>query len=65
MLFRSLTNELAEANLLNHKTEAVGGVLEKECAEVLSGFFIAMRQKQKEEKELKKLEAKKNQEKEI
>ena len=62
---RSLTNELAEANLLNHKTEAVGGVLEKECAEVLSGFFIAMRQKQKEEKELKKLEAEKNQEKEI
>ena len=62
---RSLTAELADANLLNHKTEVVGGVLEKECAEVLSGFFIAMRQKQKEEKELKKLEAEKNQEKEI
>ena len=54
---RSLTNELAEANLLNHKTEVVGGVLEEECKAVLSGFFIAMRQKQKEEKERKKTEA--------
>ena len=53
---RSLTNELADANLLNHKTEVVGGVLEEECAAVLSGFFIAMRQKQKEEKERKKAE---------
>lgn len=57
---RSLTNQLAEANLLNHKTEVTGGVLEKECAEVLSGFFIAMRQKQKMEKEKEK-----NQQKEI
>ena len=56
---RSLTNELAEANLLNHKTEVVGGVLEEECKAVLSGFFIAMRQKQKEEKERKKAEAEK------
>ncbi len=53
---RSLTNELAEANLLNHKTEVVGGVLEKECSEMLSGFFIALRQKQKEEKERKRRE---------
>ena len=53
---RSLTNELADANLLNHKTEVVGGVLEEECKAVLSGFFIAMRQKQKEEKERKKAE---------
>ena len=56
---RSLTKELAEANLLNHKTEVVGGVLEEECKAVLSGFFIAMRQKQKEEKERKKAEAEK------
>ena len=48
---RSLTTELAEANLLNHKTEVVGGVLQNECAELLSGFFISMRKKQKEEKE--------------
>ena len=54
---RSLTKELADANLLNHKTEVVGGVLEEECKAVLSGFFIAMRQKQKEEKEKRKAEA--------
>ena len=53
---RSLTKELADANLLNHKTEVVGGVLEEECKAVLSGFFIAMRQKQKEEKEKRKAE---------
>ena len=53
---RSLTNELAEANLLNHKTEVVGGVLQEECTDMLSGFFIALRQKQKEEKERKKAE---------
>ncbi len=50
---RSLTAALAEANLLNHKTEVVGGVLEKECSAMLSGFFIALRQKQKAEKEEK------------
>lgn len=48
---RSLTNELAEANLLNHKTQVVGGVLEEECKQVLTGFFTSMRQKQKEEKQ--------------
>lgn len=51
---RSLTNELAAANLLNHKTEVVGGVLQQECSELLSSFFIAMRQKQKAEKEQQK-----------
>jgi len=50
---RSLTTQLAEANLLNHKTEVVGGVLEEECSSLLSSFFIAMRQKQKQEKEQK------------
>ena len=53
---RSLTQELADANLLNHKTQVIGGVLEEECTAVLSGFFIAMRQKQKEEKERRKAE---------
>ena len=47
---RSLTNELAESNLLNHKTEVVGGVLQEKCEQLLSGFFISLRQKQKEEK---------------
>ena len=54
---RSLTNELAEANLLNHKTEVVGGVLEDECSALLTEFFSSMRKKQKEEKERKKAEA--------
>lgn len=51
---RSLTDALADANLLNHKTEVTGGVLQEECSALLSGFFIAMRNKQKEEKERKK-----------
>ncbi len=55
---RSLTNELAAADLLNHKTEVVGGVLKEECSSLLSGFFISLRQKQKEEKEGKKTEEK-------
>lgn len=54
---RSLTEQLADANLLNHKTEVVGGVLQEECAALLSGFFISMRQKQKEAKERAKAEA--------
>lgn len=48
---RSLTSELAQANLLNHTAEVVGGVLEKECKGVLTGFFVAMRNKQKQEKQ--------------
>ena len=53
---RSLTNELAEANLLNHKTEVVGGVLESECSSLLTNFFSSMRKKAKEEKEQAKRE---------
>lgn len=45
---RSLTSALAEANLLNHKTEVTGGVLEEECSALLTGFFSSMRQRQKE-----------------
>ena len=52
---RSLTSELAEANLLNHKTEVVGGVLQEECTAMLTGFFTSLRQKQNEEKERKKI----------
>ena len=48
---RSLTSELAEANLLNHKTEVTGGVLEDECSSLLTDFFSSMRKKAKEEKE--------------
>lgn len=53
---RSLTNELAEANLLNHKTEVVGGVLQEECSSLLTDFFVCMRKRAKEEKERAALE---------
>ena len=53
---RSLTKELAEANLINHKTEVVGGVAEEKCSGILTEFFSAMREKQKREKLLKKQE---------
>ena len=48
---RSLTNELAAANLLNHTTEVTGGVLEKECSAILSEFFVSLRSRLKAEKE--------------
>lgn len=47
---RSLTKELAEANLLNHKIEVEGGVLKEECAAILSRFFSTMRVREKESK---------------
>lgn len=47
---RSLTHELANANLLNHKTEVTGGVLEEECAAVLTSFFTEMRAREKAKK---------------
>ncbi len=48
---RSLTKELAEANLLNHKIEVTGGVLGEECAEVLTSFFTEMRAREKKKTE--------------
>ena len=33
---------------LNHKFEVVGGVLENECAMILSDFFLKLRKKRKE-----------------
>lgn len=51
---RSLTDALANANLLNHKVEVVGGVLEGECSAVLTSFFTEMRAREKAEKERKK-----------
>lgn len=47
---RSLTGELASANLLNHTVEVVGGVMEKECSEVLTSFFTEMREREKNKK---------------
>ncbi len=40
---RSMTAELASANLLNHTVEVEGGVMEEECAAILKGFFSSMR----------------------
>lgn len=51
---RSLTQEIANANLLNHKVEVTGGVLEEACSEVLTSFFTEMRAREKAEKERKK-----------
>ena len=55
MLFRS--DALANANLLNHKVEVTGGVLEGECSAVLTSFFTEMRAREKAEKEKKKAKA--------
>lgn len=46
---RSMTAQLAESNLVNHKIEVEGGVMEKECAEILSSFFSTVREKSKRE----------------
>ncbi|MGN0818026.1 MAG: nucleoside deaminase [Candidatus Coproplasma sp.] len=50
---RSLTREIAEANLLNHKIEVEGGVMEDECRKILSDFFTQMRVREKQKKENK------------
>lgn len=47
---RSLTNELANANLLNHRVEVTGGVLQEECAGVLTSFFTEMRARERAKK---------------
>lgn len=48
---RSLTNELANANLLNHKIEIEGGVMEADCRAILSSFFLNMRLREKNKTE--------------
>ena len=47
---RSLTDKLAQANLLNHTVEVTGGVLEEECKQILSAFFSEMRIREKNKK---------------
>lgn len=44
---RSLTSQIAEANLLNHKIEVEGGMMEEECAAILTRFFSTMREREK------------------
>lgn len=51
---RSMTAQLAASNLVNHTIEVEGGVMEKECAEVLSSFFIEMRAREKVRERAKK-----------
>ncbi len=41
---------------LNHKPEIVGGVMEEECAALLSDFFASLRERRKNEKIAKKIE---------
>lgn len=48
---RSLTYEIANANLLNHTIEVEGGVMEEECKNILSQFFSGMREKEKQRKQ--------------
>ncbi len=44
---RSMTEQLAESNLVNHRIEVEGGVMQSECADVLSSFFSEMRERTK------------------
>lgn len=39
---RTLTEQIANANLVNHVIEVEGGIMENECAEILSAFFKEM-----------------------
>ncbi|MDE6666893.1 MAG: nucleoside deaminase [Clostridia bacterium] len=48
---RSLTTELANANLVNHVIEVEGGVMEEECSQILSTFFKEMRGRIKDKKD--------------
>lgn len=47
---RSLTQQIANANLLNHVVEVQGGVMEEECKKILSDFFSTMRTREKAKK---------------
>lgn len=49
---RSMTDELANSNLVNHKIEVEGGVMEKECSAVISEFFSDMRIREKSKREV-------------
>lgn len=48
---RSLTDVIAASNLVNHVVEVEGGVMEEECAQILSGFFSDVRMRLKERKD--------------
>lgn len=46
---RSMTAQLAASNLVNHKIEVEGGVMEEECAAILSAFFSNVRKSERNE----------------
>ena len=45
---RSMTEQIAESNLLNHRIEVEGGVMQEECSRTLSTFFSQMRERIKQ-----------------
>lgn len=45
---RSMTDQLAASNLVNHRIEVEGGVMQEDCARVLSTFFAEMRERLKQ-----------------
>ena len=45
---RSMTDQLAVSNLVNHRIEVEGGVMKDECAQILSEFFSQMRVRTKQ-----------------
>ena len=57
---RSLTSQLATANLLNHTVEVEGGVMEEECRKILSDFFSSMRKREKAKAEENKADRRNN-----
>ncbi|MBT2729721.1 tRNA adenosine(34) deaminase TadA [Bacillus sp. ISL-75] len=45
---------LLEDERFNHQSEVIGGVLEKECGQILSNFFRKIRERKKLEKKVQK-----------
>ena len=45
---RSMTEQIAESNLLNHRIEVEGVVMQEECSRTLSTFFSQMRERLKQ-----------------
>ena len=45
---RSMTEQIAESNLLNHRIEVEGRVMQEECSRTLSTFFSQMRERLKQ-----------------
>ena len=45
---RSMTEQIAESNLLNHRIEVEGGVMQEECSRTVSTFFSQMRERLKQ-----------------